>query len=198
MSLWQIAVWVGPTICVAAFITLLVLYPAIMVPIVKAIAGFFTMVLSYRVGCALLAAIAAGFAVDYWRHSHDDAVFAARTAMFEKAQVARDKRIADETREAVWKDIANETAKNAEAEKEQKEFHDALAPLPAGDVTCRVGDNVERLRKLAGQTGRRPASSKRVPKTTGEGFAAGLRRKLGLPGAVGGGSVGAKQSQPAH
>jgi hypothetical protein len=175
MSLWQIGVWFVGTLGVAIPIVLLILYPAIMAPIIKGIIGFFKKILSYRLGCAILAALAAGFAVDYWRHSHDDAVYAEQTEQFKAAQVARDKRIAQETEDRVVKRIADEAALKAADDKEQKEFHDVAAPLPTGDVVDRVGDDCERLRKLAGQAGCESASHKGVPKAPRKGKPAAVR-----------------------
>lgn len=152
MSLWKLIYWIVGTLGVAGTIALFVFFPAVMGTIWKAIIRLFTLVLSYRIGCAIVAAIVVAFAVDYWRHSRDDAAYAAKTAAFEQAQRDRDKRIAQETKDEVWTDIANQTAVNKVTDQEVKEFEDAIPPSPPTGNPFRIGADAGRLCRIAGGT----------------------------------------------
>lgn len=174
MSFWKILFWLLPTIGIAGIITLFLLFPMIARAVGAAIINFFSLVFSYRLGCAIIAAIAVGFAVDYWRHSRDDAAEAKRTALFEHAQKVRDARIAEDTRQAVWIEIANETAANTATNTEVKEFTHDLRPLPAADTTCRVGPAAPKLHIIAGQVDRRSKGNKGMPKARRASAGAGL------------------------
>ena len=165
VQLWEVLTWIGGTVGVVGFIAAWILFPAAFSVVLKGIMAMFGFVLNYRIGCALVAAIVAGVAVDYARHSHDDAVHAAQTAAFNKAQDARDAGIAADTRKLVTKEFAEAAAANAATDKEVKEFHDALpAVVPETGNPFRVGTDACRLRKLAGETDCEPVRAKRVPK----------------------------------
>jgi hypothetical protein len=151
MEWWKLAYWLIGTLGFAGTIALIVFAPGVAKIALDAVVRFFGFVLSYRIGCALVAAVLVFVATDYWRHSLDDADFAARVAAFEAAQDARDKRIAQETRDAVWHEIANATAENVTIDQEVKEFHDALPPVPFTGNPFRVGADAPRLCKIAGQ-----------------------------------------------
>lgn len=164
MSFWKVIIWLVATLGIAGTITLFVLYPLIVGRVVKALIDMVTTELSYRLGCAITAAILAGFAVDYWRHSRDDAAFAARTAMFEHAQKLRDDKIAADTRQTVLAEIATEKAAQAATDTDEKEFSHDLRPLPATDTDCRVGPAVDKLRVISGQVDRKHRGPKGMPK----------------------------------
>lgn len=174
-SAWKIGWWAVATFGVVGTIALLVLgsmyFPDLLRRIVSGFIRIFTFVLSYRIGCAIVAAVAVGFMVDYWRHSTDDAEFAQRTALFEHAQKARDERIRTETRDLVWIEIADQTAANAVTDNEVKEFHDALPPVPHTGNPFRVGPAAAKLRHIAGQAERQSGRLKRVsaPRPKGRG-----------------------------
>jgi hypothetical protein len=195
MSLWKILYWLIGTVGVAGTIALFAIYPAIMGSIWRGIIKLFALILSYRLGCAIVAAIAVGFAVDYWRHSRDDAAYAEQTAAFEQAQRDRDKKIAKETREAVWVEIANATAESAVTDKEVKEFTDVLPPVPETGNPFRVGADAGRLCKIAGQARCGPPSPQGVPKAKGAGVSSGNRGKLRLPHLVSRGAGSAQKGQ---
>lgn len=167
MSVWKIVWWLVATLGVAGTIAVVVglmaMGPQALFIAARAVREFFRIVLSYRIGCALLAAIAVGLLVDYWRHSRDDAEFARRIAAFEAAQVARDTNIAQQTREAVLQEIANATAENGKLDQEVKEFENELPPTPATGNPYRVGPDAAKLRRIAGQAERGPHGAKRVP-----------------------------------
>lgn len=195
MSLWKIAYWLIGTVGVAGTIALFAIYPAIMGTIWRVIIKLLGAILSYRIGCVIVTAIVVAFAVDYWRHSRDDAAFAEQTAAFEQAQSERDKRIAQETRDAVWVEIANATAENAVTDKEVKEFTDVLPPVPETGNPFRVGADAGRLCKIAGQSRCGPPSPQGVPKTQGPGASSGDRRGLRLPHLVSRGAGPAQKGQ---
>lgn len=192
MSVWQVAVWLLPAIGIPALITAAVLYPAIVLPILRSIANLFGWVLSYRAGCALIAAVAVGFAVDYWRHQHDDAVFAKRTAEFEQAQVERDDRIAKSTETLVRKQIADDWMAQQGGEKDVQDFE---SRLPANDA-FRVGADADKLRQIAGEAVSGP--SKSLPRSAGKGkdAAHSVGKRLSKLGR--GGVSGAANRQPSH
>lgn len=164
------------------------LAPAVLVQVAKSLLSFF---ITNRYGNMIAVAIIVFFVADVNRSLRDEHDFAARTATFEQEQKDRDTRIAKETRDEVWTDIANQTAANTATDKEVKEFNHALPPVPhASDNPFRVGTDVCRLRALAGQAGCGPASSPVGVQKTGavsasvadhprHGLSAALRRILG-------------------
>lgn len=174
--------WIVGTFGVVGLIALWFLAPTVATMVFRAIGAAFSLVLRYRVGCALLAAIVAGLVVDHLRHSYDDAQSAQRAAAFEAAQTARDSRIASETRERVWKEIADATAQNTVIDTTVKEFTDAL-PAAKPDVgnPFLVGADSCKLRALAGQTGCGPSSDKGMPKARRASGSSGDRAKIRLP-----------------
>jgi hypothetical protein len=167
-SWWKAAWWAVGTFGIVGTIALIVLgsmyFPDLLRRIVAGFVRIFTFVLSYRIGCAIVAAIVVGLAVDYWRHDKDDAEFAKRTALFEHAQKQRDERIRVETRDDVWKEIADATAENVVIDKDVKEFTDAPPPQPAPASNPYRIDPVSRVRlcHIAGQTECGPVSPQRV------------------------------------
>ena len=161
--MWKIAYWMIGTLGVAGTIALFVFAPAVATTALNAVVRFFSLLLSYRIGCALVAGALAWFVADYVRHSIEDNKHAAEVAAFEKAQDERDKRIATETRALVWEEIANATAENAVTDKDVKDFTDALPPIPETGNVFRVGADACRLRKLAGQAECGPDGAERVP-----------------------------------
>lgn len=169
IEVWKILTWLIPIIGIPGLIALVLIYPGIMAAISRAIMQLLSWVLSSRLGCAILAAVAMGFAVDYWRHSTDDAEFAQRTALFEHAQKQRDERIRVETRDEVWTEIANQTAANNATDTEVKEFHNALPPIPHTGNPFRVGVAAPKLRSIAGQAERRSQGVKRMPAPRSKG-----------------------------
>lgn len=152
VSWWKVLVWALTTFGVAGTIALIVFAPALARAAGWAVVRFFSFVFSYRLGCALVAAIVGALVADYVRHSIEDDRHAAETAEFNRKQDERDKRIAQETRELVWKEIADATAENAVTDKEVKDFTDALPkPPPETGNVFRVGADACRLRGIAGQ-----------------------------------------------
>jgi hypothetical protein len=184
-ELWKIVWWMVGLFGVAGSIALFAFFPAVATLIFNAVVRFFGLVLSYRVGCALVAAILAALAADYWRHSTEDAKHAAEVAAFVKAQDERDKRIAVETRELVWKEIADATAENAVTDKDVKDFDDALPPPPPTGNVFRVGPDACRMRHIYGQAECRPVGTKGVPKVDPGHEGVGDRPRHGLSGIVG-------------
>lgn len=168
MEWWKIVYWLLGTIGVAGTIALAVFFPAVFSLAFRAVAQFFTLVLSYRAGCALVAAIAAALVADYWRHDFDDKRHAAEVAAFERKQDERDQRIKQETRDSVLAEIASAAKENSATDSETKDFTDAL---PKADNLYRVGDAACSLRRIAGQTGCGPDGATGVPKAdrTNEG-----------------------------
>lgn len=152
MEMWKLIYWAIGVFGIAGTIALIVFAPTTIPIIVNAVTRFFNFVLSYRIGCAILAAVLAAFIADYMRHSSDDARYAAEVAEYEKAQDARDKRIKDETTADVWKEIANATAENAVTDTDVKDFTHDLPPIPATGNPFRIGDDAGRLCRIAGET----------------------------------------------
>lgn len=186
MEWWKTIWWLVATLGVAGTIALFVLAPTVFAKTFEVVVRLFTLLVSYRAGCALLAAIAAALVTDYWRHSRDDAEFAARVAAFEQAQKDRDTRIAKETREDVWKEIANATAANDATDKQVKDFHDALPPVPSTGNAFIVGAASCRLRQIAGFAGCGPDRTQGVPQAGSEGPGTGRPdwAKYRLPGLI--------------
>lgn len=159
-SWWKLIWWAVGVFGIGGLIAICAIYPVVL----AVVARFFRLVLSTRIGCAVVAAIVAALIADYVRHSIDDDRYAAEIAAFEKKQDERDKRIAVETRELVWKEIADATAQNAVTDKDVKDFTDALPPIPPTGNVFRVGADACRLRKLAGQADCGPDGAQGVPK----------------------------------
>jgi hypothetical protein len=169
--------WLLGSIGVAGTIALFVA-----VPTAFALARFFGLVLSYRIGCAALALLAGLLIADYWRAGKDAKEWAARTAAFEAAQDERDKRIAQETKEAVMKEVAAAATENVVIDKEVKEFHDALSPVPFTGNPFRVGADAPRLCRIAGQAQCGPQTiDRRMPKTRRRATDSGYHGGYGLP-----------------
>lgn len=167
-ELWKWAIWIVSTLGITGTIVAFAFYPSIVTFILKGIFSFFSFVLSYRLGCALVAALIAAAATDYARHSYDDKRFAAETAAFEQAQKDRDERITKEIRETVMKEVADSAADSAKIDQDVKEFHDALPPVPhvetAADNPYLVGADACKLRHIAGLAECESGSSEGVPK----------------------------------
>ena len=189
MSWWKVVVWLLATFGVAGTIALAVFFPTVARLVGAAVGRCFVVVFSYRVGCAVVAALLAYLVADYVRHSIEDKRHADAEASFRLAQSARDRRIAEETRESVWKEIANATAENAVIDKDVKDFTDALPmpnpPIAAGGNLFAVGDDADRLRRIAGQPERGRSGSKRVSKAHSSHWGRRHRTANGLPRAVG-------------
>jgi hypothetical protein len=188
-EMWKVAYWMIGTLGVAGTIALFAFAPAVATGALNAVVRFFGLVLSYRIGCAVVAAALSWFIADYVRHSIEDDKHAAANAAFEAAQVARDERIKIETRELVWKEIADATAENAVTDKEVKEFTDALPKPPETGNVFRVGADSCRLRKLAGQADCGSDGAQGVPKADTKPASLKDRIRKRLPGSDGG-SVG--------
>jgi hypothetical protein len=174
--------WIVGTFGVAGLIAFWFLAPVAARLVLQAVVAAFEFVLSYRVGCALLAAIAVGFVVDYQRHAYDDAQFAARTALFEFAQKQRDDGIAQKTRDKVWSEIADATAANVSIDDDVKDFTNvpAAVPLPAvrpvGNPLVIDAADAVRLCHIAGQTQCGPVGSQGVSKARRPGGSATDKR----------------------
>jgi hypothetical protein len=140
------------------------LAPTVLVGLLKVLGTFF---FTTRIGAAILAASIAFFVADVNRSRSDEAEFAARTAQFNAEQDERDKQIETDTRDQVWIDIADQTALNKATDTDVKEFHDVQTPVLATDACSalvHVGNNVDRLRVIAGTPVRKSGRSKGVPK----------------------------------
>jgi len=158
------------------------LAPALLVEIGKAVLGFF---ITTRLGNVIAAAAIAFFVADTNRSIRDNDAFAVRTAQFEQAQQERDARIAQETRDEVLKQVAATAAASAQTDKEVKEFHDDLPPVPfAATNPFRVGADSCRLRHIVGQDGCGPESPPRVQKARHASKGAGDQSGHRLPGFV--------------
>lgn len=174
--------WIVGTFGIAGLIAFWFLAPTAAQLALRGVVKAFQFILSYRIGCALLAALVTGLIVDERRHSYDDAQFAKQTAMFEAAQKMRDVRIAEKTREAVWVEIANATAANNVVDNDVKEFRDALPPPPPTGNPFLVGADAGRLCHIAGKARCGPSGDKRVPAARRAGSRSGDQRKVGLSG----------------
>lgn len=181
---WKLVYWIFATGGIAGLIALAVFYPLALIGIWNAVKKLFGFVLSYRIGCAIVAAILAAFIADYWRHDIEDERHAAEVAAFEQAQDDRDKRIRKETRDEVLIEIANAAAESAVTDKDVKEFTDALPPIAPTGNPFRVGADACRLRHIAGQAECGPHGVKRVPKADTSNEGVGHRRALGLSSVV--------------
>lgn len=144
--------WLLGTVGIAGTIALFVAVPAAMPAIVNALAKFFGLVLSYRIGCAALALVAGLLIADYWRAGKDAAEWKRRVAAFEQAQKDRDTRIATEVEAEVRKELATAATNNVAIDQDVREFHEALPAPPTTGNPFRVGDDACKLRRIAGQT----------------------------------------------
>lgn len=154
------------------------LAPALLVQIVTWCLKFF---ITTRLGNVIAAAAIAFYVGDVNRSLRDEHEFKARTAAFEQAQKARDATIAQQTRDEVWTEIANQTAANNTTDKEVKEFHDALPIIDANNNAFRLGADACRLRHLAGQAECGPGGAKGVPAPAKENVSPPHRRGFRLP-----------------
>ena len=193
---WEIAIWVFGSVCIVGCVAAWILFPAVFSMVLKGVVAFFQWVLGYRLGCALVAAIVVGLAVDYVRHSHDDAVYAKRVEAFNAAQDARDARIAGETRERVTKELAEVAKADTATDQEVKEFKDALPPVvPETGNPFRVGADACRLRHIAGEARCEPVVVKGVPKAKSASKRPAHWGGLRLPRPVGASPRSDQQSQ---
>lgn len=188
--IWGVSwVWylVG-TIGIGGTIALLYLGPAFLTALVPQLVRFF---FGTRIGVGIMVGAIAFMVADIHRSRSDAARWEAEKAAFVQAEHDRDERIAKETREAVWKEIADATAQNTVLDNEVKEFHDALPPVPASPAAATVnpflvGDSACRLRHLAGYPGCGPVRAQGVPKARSGGAGSGRIdwSKLRLPGLI--------------
>lgn len=144
---WKTVWWLVSLVGIGGLIAIFAAYPIVATIVVR----FFSVVFSYRIGCAVVAAVFAALVADYWRHSIEDERHAAEVAAFEQKQRDRDERIKKETLDEVLKEAAAAAAENAATDKTVKDFTDAL-PIPAetGNPFA-VGADACRLREIAGQ-----------------------------------------------
>lgn len=112
-----------------------------------------------RIGCAILAGGIAFLAADIHRARMDELDWQKRAAAYEAAQKARDLEIDHE----LAAQVAEKTQQLQQAQEAndqlRRDFDASLKPLPAGDTTCRVGDDAGRLRTISGQS-----EGQRVPR----------------------------------
>jgi hypothetical protein len=187
--------WIVGTFGVAGLVAFWFLAPTAAQLTLQAVVKFFHLVLSYRVGCALLAAIVAGLIVDHKRHAYDDEQFAKRTALFEEAQRRRDDTIAKDTREKVWIEIGNATAANKIVDNSVKGFSDALPPPPKTGNPFLVGADADKLCNIAGKTQCGPSGDQGMPKARRPGGRPGDHAKIRLPSLIRTGIGADQQSQ---
>ena len=74
----------------------------------------------------------------------------AQMAAFETAQNTRDKKIDADARAAVRKEIDDENAATVQTTNKVKVYEQALPILPPTDTICRVGNDADKLRVIAG------------------------------------------------
>lgn len=196
--IWGVSwVWylVG-TIGIGGAIALLYLGPAFLTALVPYLLRFF---LGTRIGVGIMVGAIAFMAADIHRSRSDARHWEAEKAAFAQQQRDRDTRIAQETRDAVWTEIANATAENTVLDNEVKEFHDALPPAPPTATVnpFLVGDASCRLRHIAGYAGCGPDRAQGVPKARSKGAGTGHIdwSRLGLPGLITRGTGGAAKGQ---
>lgn len=186
--IWGVSwVWylVG-TIGIGGTIALLYLGPAFLTAILPSLLRFF---FGTRLGVGIMVGFAAFMVADIHRSREDAKRWEAEKAAFAQAQHDRDERIAKETRDKVWAEIADATAANTVIDNEVKEFHDALPPAAPAAATINpylVGDSACRLRHIAGYAGCGPVRAQGVPKAGSK--RAGTGRidwsKFRLPGLI--------------
>jgi hypothetical protein len=174
-ELWKWVWWGVATLGVGGTIALIASFPAVSGAVVR----FFTIVLSYRIGCAVVAAALAWIVADYVRHSIEDKKHAAQVAEFIEKQKQRDARIAQETRDIVAAEQLAADAENSVTDKDVKDFTDAL---PQSGNVFRVGADAARLRRLAGQSERGSDGAKGVPEADTKPASLRDRIRKRLPG----------------
>jgi hypothetical protein len=187
--------WIAGTFGVVGLIAFWFIAPTAAQLFVQAVVKVFSILLSSRIGCALLAALVVGLIVDEKRHAYDDAQYAKQTAFFEAAQRRRDDTIAQETREKVWAEIANATAENKAVDDDVKDFSHALPPVPATGNPFLVGGDARRLCNIAGQTVCGPDGHHGMPKARRPSVRSGHHAKVGLPNLIRTGIGADKQGQ---
>lgn len=126
--------------------------PVLVNKILNAIGYVLVLAWSSRIGVGIIVGALAFFVADTHRSRLDEADWAKQTAEFNKRAAMRDKQIAEQTRADVTAELQQQKADDAAADKEVKEFHDALPPVPALNNPFVVGPNAGRLRSLYGQS----------------------------------------------
>lgn len=196
--IWGVSwVWylVG-TVGIGGTIALLYLGPAFLTALVPHLLKFF---FGTRIGVGIMVGFATFMVADIHRSRSDAARWEAEKASFVQAQHDRDARIAKETRDEVWTEIADATAANTTIDNEVKEFHDALPPAPATATVNPfiVGDSACRLRHIAGYAGCGPQRAKGVPKARPQGAGSGRIdwSKFRLPGFITTGTGGTPKEE---
>ncbi len=175
--------WMLGTFGLVGTVLLLWLAPAMLAQIVRVSLTFF---ITNRAGNIIAAAVIAFFIADTNRSIRDEHEYAAKTAQFQQDQKDRDNRIAQETRDDVWKDIAEATSNNSQIDNQVEDIHDALPPIPDGTANpFLVGTSSCKLRALAGQPGCGPEGTSGVPKAGTPAKPAANHRRFRLPGSVG-------------
>jgi hypothetical protein len=151
--------WGIGTLGLGGIILLAVLWftvgPVIVSKILNAIGYALVLAWSSRIGVGIIVGALAFFVADTHRSRLDEADWAKQTSEFNKRAAMRDKLIADQTRADVTAELQQQQVADVAADKEVKEFHDALPPVPALNNPFVVGSNAGRLRSLYGQSGRR-------------------------------------------
>lgn len=184
VSWWKVAIWVLTTFGIVGTIALAALFPLVFKAAGAGVVRFVSLLLSYRLGCAVLAAIVAAGITDYVRHSIEDDRHAAEAAEFKAAQDARDERIKSETRALVLKEIADAKVADAATDKDVKGFTDALPkPADTGNPFA-VGNDACRLRHIFGQAECGPDWPKGVSKADAKDAGVGDQRRHGLSSIV--------------
>ncbi len=180
-ELWKWIWWGVATLGVGGTIALIAFFPAVGGVAVKAVVRFFSIVLAYRVGCAVVAAALAALVADYVRHSIEDEKHAAAAAAFEQRQVQRDATIAADTEKWVREQMTAQWAAERDSQNEVDSFK---KDLPVSDV-FRVGSDAIRLRRISGETISGSGGAQTLPAIRRSGPAAGNQRSQRLPGAGG-------------
>lgn len=179
------------TLGIGGTVALFYLAPAVLPLILRFLTGT-------RLGVGIMVGLIAFMVADIHRSRSDTNRYEAEKAAFAQAQADRDKRIAQETRDEVWKQIANATAENTAIDTDVKEFHDALPPIsPSVDNPFIVGAASCRLRNIAGFAGCGPVRAQGVPKARSKsaGTGSGDRSRLRLPGLITRGFSGTEKGQ---
>lgn len=146
--------WLLGTLGIGGTVALFFLAPVAFQVVLGVGGKVFRWLLSTRIGCALMAAVVAFVVADIHRSRLDAEDWKQRVAQFEAAQDARDKRIADDTRKLVKKELEDEAAAQRVSDGDLQIFKSGLPALPP-DSVCRVGRDAERLRELGGGKARR-------------------------------------------
>lgn len=188
---WKLIYWAVSILGVTGTIALFVFFPAAAGIALKAVVRFFGIVLSYRIGCAVVAAIVAALIADYVRHSIEDEKHAAEVAAFEQKQKQRDKTIAADTEKWVREQMAAQFIAEQESNYDVDSFK---SDLPVSS-NFRVGADACRLRKIYGQSGCGPDGIKGVPKADARPASLRDRIRKRLPGGGGGIAGGDQQGQ---